>query len=63
MPIVGRGLQHEEGAALIQQWISEMDYPLMARSQLALDQRFESRWTTTRATGIEATSPNEPESP
>lgn len=63
MPIVGRGLQHEEGAALIQQWISEMDYPLMARSQLALDQRFESRWTTSRATGIEATPPNEPESP
>lgn len=63
MPIVGRGLQHKEGVALIQQWILEMDYPLMARSQLALDQRLESGWTTSRATSIEAIPPTNPESP
>ncbi|MEZ6080901.1 MAG: hypothetical protein R3C56_36095 [Pirellulaceae bacterium] len=27
MPIVGRGLMHEEGVELIRQWISEVKYP------------------------------------
>jgi uncharacterized repeat protein (TIGR03806 family) len=45
MPIVGRGLMHEEGVELIQKWISEMQYPEMTASQDKLDQRMEARRT------------------
>ncbi len=43
MPIVGRGLMHEEGVDLIRQWISEMEYPEMAANQDRLDQEWAAR--------------------
>ena len=39
MPVVGRSIAHEEGIALIRQWISEMDYPELANRQHTVDQR------------------------
>jgi len=39
MPIVGRGLVHEEGVALIQQWIAEMQFAAMAQAQSQADRR------------------------
>ncbi|MEZ6079928.1 MAG: hypothetical protein R3C56_30915 [Pirellulaceae bacterium] len=45
MPIVGRGLMHEEGVELIRQWISEMKYPEMAAHQDRLDQEREAQAT------------------
>ncbi len=37
MPIVGRDLMHEEGVALIRQWISELEYPEMSAKQYQTD--------------------------
>ncbi len=37
MPVVGRGLVHEEGVALIEEWISKMSFPELARAQQELD--------------------------
>lgn len=45
MPIVGRGLMHEEGVELIRQWISEMKYPEMAAHQDRLDQERKAQAT------------------
>jgi len=39
MPIVGRGLVHEEGVALIQQWIAEMQFAAMAEAQSRADRQ------------------------
>jgi uncharacterized repeat protein (TIGR03806 family) len=39
MPIVGRDLMHAEGVELIRQWITELEYPVMAAKQLDNDQR------------------------
>jgi len=39
MPIVGRGLVHEEGVALIQQWIAEMRFATMAQAQSRADRQ------------------------
>lgn len=44
MPIVGRSLVHEEGVALIRQWIAQMDYPNLSQAQASEDsKRTESR--------------------
>jgi uncharacterized repeat protein (TIGR03806 family) len=37
MPVVGRGLAHEEGLALIRQWIEEMDYPELRKDEEAAE--------------------------
>lgn len=37
MPVVGRGLVHEEGVALIRAWIAQMEFPQMAAAQAELD--------------------------
>ena len=39
MPIVGRSLVHEEGVALIEEWIGQMKFSEMTRLQSTLDQR------------------------
>ena len=39
MPIVSRSLVHEEGVALIEEWISQMEFSDMTRLQSTLDQR------------------------
>ena len=39
MPIVGRSMAHDEGVALIRQWIAEMDYPELVQRQREVDQR------------------------
>jgi len=39
MPVVGRSIAHEEGVALIRQWIEEMDYPELIERQRRVDQR------------------------
>jgi len=39
MPIVGRGLIHEEGVALIEQWIAEMQFATMAKAQSQADRQ------------------------
>lgn len=39
MPVVGRSIAHEEGVALIRQWIAEMKYPEMEARQRQVDQR------------------------
>ena len=39
MPIVSRSLVHEEGVALIEEWISQMEFSEMTRLQSTLDQR------------------------
>jgi len=39
MPIVGRGLVHKEGVALIRQWIGEMQFATMAQTQAEADRR------------------------
>jgi len=39
MPIVGRGLQHEEGVALIEQWIAQMQFTEMAQAQVQADRQ------------------------
>ncbi len=39
MPVTGRGLRHDEGVALIRQWIAEMDYPELTARQQQLDRR------------------------
>ena len=43
MPVVGRGLVHEEGVALIESWILEMDYPVLAEKQRKADEAMASR--------------------
>ena len=43
MPIVGRGLMHEEGVDLIQKWISQLKYPKMEANQDKLDEQLEAR--------------------
>ena len=44
MPIVGRSLVHEEGVALIRQWLAQMDYPDLSQAQASEDRkRTESR--------------------
>jgi uncharacterized repeat protein (TIGR03806 family) len=35
MPVVGRGVRHEEGLALIHAWIADMDYPAMRKAEEA----------------------------
>lgn len=62
MPIVGRGLQHQEGVELIRQWISEMKFPEMAQSQHNIDQRFDSRWKASKASAVKQKRPNPLES-
>ena len=39
MPIVSRSVVHEEGVALIEEWISQMEFSEMTRLQSTLDQR------------------------
>jgi hypothetical protein len=39
MPVVGRSIAHEEGVALISQWIAEMDYPELVERQRKVDRR------------------------
>lgn len=39
MPIVGRGATHDEGVALIRQWIASMSFPERTRAQAELDRR------------------------
>ncbi|MCA9074743.1 MAG: hypothetical protein KDA93_06905 [Planctomycetaceae bacterium] len=39
MPVVGRSIAHDEGVALITQWIAEMDYPELVQRQREVDQR------------------------
>lgn len=43
MPVVGRSIAHEEGIALISQWITEMEYPEMAARQRKVDERASMR--------------------
>ncbi len=43
MPVVGRSLAHDEGVALIEQWIAEMDYPELEARQRKVDQRASMR--------------------
>jgi len=35
--VVGRGLVHEEGVALIEEWIAEMSFPELTRAQAEMD--------------------------
>ena len=39
MPIVGRGLVHEEGVELIKQWIEQMQFDEMAQAQTVANQK------------------------
>lgn len=41
MPIVGRGITHEEGVALVREWITSISYPELEESQHYLDQQRE----------------------
>ena len=44
MPIVGRGIAHDEGVALIEEWIAAMDFPQMAADQAAADRLRDALW-------------------
>ncbi len=44
MPIVGRGTTHEEGLALIEDWIASMEFPEMAAAQSAADRLHGGLW-------------------
>jgi uncharacterized repeat protein (TIGR03806 family) len=39
MPVVGRSIAHNEGVAIIRQWIAEMDYPDLVERQHKVDMR------------------------
>ena len=44
MPVVGRGLVHEEGVSLIREWIAELSFTELAERQKALDQKRSWKW-------------------
>jgi uncharacterized repeat protein (TIGR03806 family) len=48
MPVVGRSVTHDEGVALIRQWISKMDYPELVARQEGVDRRGSLRRGTPR---------------
>lgn len=62
MPIVGRGVMHEEGVALIEQWISEMKFTEMAAAQARADRSGFFRLATSGETAQDKLFPTARES-
>ncbi len=62
MPMVGRGLVHEEGVALIEQWIAEMKFAKMAEAQSRADRKSIFRFVSSEDVTQNEPRPTAPES-